>query len=113
MDGRIHEPIPGRYSAYRHDAAMERSQWCLRGADRRASSAWCSLSVRGDMMRSLADVDSFGGTDADNDDLLLRAFEDHEAYQDVLSFKRHMIIGKKGSGKTAIFKKLITTHQPD
>ena len=31
-------------------------------------------------MKSLANVESFGGTDADNDDILLQAFEDHEAY---------------------------------
>jgi len=64
-------------------------------------------------MKSLVDVESFGGTDADNDDLLLKAFEDHEAYLDVLNLKRHLIVGRKGSGKTAIFKKLITTHEPD
>ena len=63
-------------------------------------------------MKALADVDSFGGTDADNDDLLLQAFEDHEAYLDILSRRRHLVIGKKGSGKTAIFKKLITTKSP-
>jgi hypothetical protein len=43
---------------------------------------------------------------------LLRAFEDHEAYFDVLERRRHMIIGRKGSGKTAIFKKIITTRSP-
>jgi hypothetical protein len=64
-------------------------------------------------MRTLVDVDNFGGTDADNDELLLRAFEDHEAYLDVLNLKRHLIVGRKGSGKTAIFKRLITTHEPD
>jgi len=64
-------------------------------------------------MKSLADVTNFGGTDADNDDILLQAFEDHEAYGDVLARKRHMIIGKKGSGKTAIFKKLLTTKSHD
>jgi hypothetical protein len=55
---------------------------------------------------------SFGGTDADNDDILLQAFEDHEAFLDVLALRKHMIIGKKGSGKTAIFKKIITTKEP-
>ncbi|NTU73974.1 hypothetical protein HGB07_07510 [Candidatus Roizmanbacteria bacterium] len=64
-------------------------------------------------MKSLKDVSNFGGTDADNDDILLQAFEDHEAYCDVVSFRRHMIIGKKGSGKTAIFKKLLTTKSYD
>lgn len=55
---------------------------------------------------------NFGGTDADNDDILLQAFEDHEASLDVLALRKHMIIGKKGSGKTAIFKKIITTKEP-
>jgi hypothetical protein len=64
-------------------------------------------------MKTLAEVETFGGTDADNDDILLQAFEDHEAYLDVLTLRRHMIIGKKGSGKTAIFKKLITTRSSD
>jgi hypothetical protein len=64
-------------------------------------------------MRALREVDNFGGTDADNDDILLQAFEDHEAYQDVIALRRHMIIGKKGSGKTAIFKKVITTKAYD
>ncbi|HBS2086494.1 TPA: hypothetical protein MAD02_005318, partial [Klebsiella pneumoniae] len=64
-------------------------------------------------MRDLALVDSFGGTDADNDDILLKAFEDHEAYQDILKFKKFLVIGKKGSGKTAIFKKIITTRADD
>lgn len=64
-------------------------------------------------MKSLQSVENFGGTDADNDDLLLRAFEDHQAYLDIIGRKRHLIIGRKGSGKTAIFKKLITTRAHD
>jgi hypothetical protein len=64
-------------------------------------------------MKALITVDNFGGTDADNDDILLQAFEDHEAYLDIIALRRHMIIGKKGSGKTAIFKKIITTKAPD
>ena len=32
------------------------------------------------MNKSLSDVDNFGAVDADNDDLLLQCFEDHEAY---------------------------------
>jgi hypothetical protein len=64
-------------------------------------------------MKALQTVENFGGTDADNDDLLLKAFEDHQAYLDILSRKRHLIVGRKGSGKTAIFKKLITTHSHD
>ncbi len=64
-------------------------------------------------MKTLETVENFGGTDADSDDLLLQAFQDHEAYVDILSLKRHLILGKKGSGKTAIFKKLITTRSPN
>lgn len=64
-------------------------------------------------MKLLTNVENFGGTDADNDDILLHAFEDHEAYLDVLNFRRHLIVGKKGSGKTAIFKKIITTKSYD
>lgn len=64
-------------------------------------------------MKNLQLVDSFGGTDADSDDILLSAFEDHEAYQDIVKFKRFLIIGKKGSGKTAIFKKIISTRNDD
>jgi hypothetical protein len=31
-------------------------------------------------MKRLIEAEQFGGTDADNDDILLQAFEDHEAY---------------------------------
>ena len=61
-------------------------------------------------MKNLEEIKSFGGTDADNDEILLRAFEDHEAYIDVIERRRHMVIGRKVSGKTAIFKKIITTR---
>ena len=44
-------------------------------------------------MKALTSVDNFGGTDADNDDILLHAFEDHEAYLDVIALRLHMIIG--------------------
>jgi hypothetical protein len=64
-------------------------------------------------MKDLRNVETFGGTDADNDDILLHAFEDHEAYLDIIALRRHMVIGKKGSGKTAIFKKIITTKSFD
>jgi len=64
-------------------------------------------------MKALTDVADFGGTDADNDDILLQAFEDHDAYLDVMALRRHVIVGKKGSGKTAIFKKIITTRSHD
>jgi len=64
-------------------------------------------------MKPLLSATSFGGTDADNDDILLQAFEDHEAFLDVLALRKHMVVGKKGSGKTAIFKRIVTTKNPE
>lgn len=59
-------------------------------------------------MAALSDVKDFGAIDADSDALLREAFQDHPAYQDGRSHRRFLITGRKGSGKTAIFKKLIT-----
>ena len=59
-------------------------------------------------MKTLFQVESFGTIDADSDDLLYECFEDHEAYQNILNMKRFLVSGRKGAGKTAIFKKLIT-----
>ena len=60
----------------------------------------------------LRKVDDFGGIDADADELLKDCFQDHPAYQAARDHKRFLIIGRKGSGKTAIFKKLITERDP-
>jgi hypothetical protein len=51
---------------------------------------------------------NFGGTDADEDWLLLKSFEDHPAYLQILNHTKFCILGRKGSGKTAIFKKIQT-----
>ena len=65
-------------------------------------------------MKSLALVDNFGAVDADNDDLLLKSFEDHEVYINIREFRNFLVIGRKGSGKTAIFKHmLLNTEKPD
>jgi hypothetical protein len=53
-------------------------------------------------------ISNFGGTDADEDWLLLQSFEDHPAYLQILSHDKFCILGRKGSGKTAIFKKILT-----
>ena len=60
-------------------------------------------------MRSLTKAENFGAIDADNDRLLTTTFEDHEAFLDLVAMRKFLIIGKKGSGKTAIFKRMITT----
>jgi hypothetical protein len=64
-------------------------------------------------MKSLLEIENFGAIDADNDDLLLDCFEDHEAYKELLDFKKFLIIGRKGSGKTSIFKKVLITKGED
>lgn len=58
-------------------------------------------------------IESFGAADADNDDLLLECFEDHEAYTAAKNHKRYLVIGRKGSGKTAIFRKLVSERSFD
>ena len=63
-------------------------------------------------MKLLTNIETFGAVDADSDDYLLDCFEDHNAYKHVLERKRYLVVGRKGAGKTAIFKKLITTKEP-
>src|SRR6266511_3399397 len=58
-------------------------------------------------MLELKDVANFGAIDADNDALLLDCFEDHEAFLSVMNRTRFLVVGRKGSGKTAIFKKML------
>lgn len=71
-----------------------------------------SLSL-GRFLMDLRKVEDFGGIDADADELLRACFQDHPAYHAARNHKRFLIIGRKGSGKTAIFKKLITEREYD
>jgi hypothetical protein len=64
-------------------------------------------------MRALLDVPNFGSTDADSDDLLEEAFQDHEAYVEAVAHRKPLVVGRKGSGKTAIFRKIIRTRRHD
>jgi hypothetical protein len=64
-------------------------------------------------MKSLLDVSTFGSTDADSDDLLDEAFQNHEAYTEAIAHRKPLVIGRKGSGKTAIFRKIIRARQHD
>lgn len=57
-------------------------------------------------------ISNFGGTDADEDSLLLLSFEDHPAYIQMVKHEKFCILGRKGSGKTAIFKKILKERQP-
>lgn len=58
-------------------------------------------------------VASFGGIDADADELLKTCFQDHVAYKSVRAMNDFLVLGRKGSGKTAIYKKLITSSEPN
>lgn len=51
--------------------------------------------------------------DADNDPLLFSCFEDHEAYRHVRDLSRFLVLGRKGSGKTAIFKRMLSLKEHD
>jgi hypothetical protein len=64
-------------------------------------------------MKLLNSIDTFGSVDADNDPILIDCFEDHEAYVDLLGQKKFLIVGRKGAGKTAIFKKILQTKSFD
>lgn len=61
----------------------------------------------------LASVKDFGAIDADADALLRECFQNHPAYLAARSMERFLILGRKGSGKTAIFKKFVTEREPE
>ena len=59
-------------------------------------------------MKQLDSIAHFGAIDADSDDILIECFEDHEAFKDLLDQNKFLIVGRKGTGKTSIFKKMLT-----
>jgi hypothetical protein len=65
------------------------------------------LIGEGSMRVNFDSVIDFGGIDADADPLLEQCFESHQAYIDARSHARTVILGRKGSGKTAIFRNLL------
>lgn len=58
-------------------------------------------------------VESFGGIAADEDELLRECFQDHSAYLAARAGAKFLVTGRKGSGKTAIYQKLILERGPD
>jgi hypothetical protein len=64
-------------------------------------------------MVDLQQVSSFGGIDADVDDLLDACFEEHEAFLAARDHARFLVLGRKGSGKTAIYRMLVRRRSPD
>lgn len=65
-------------------------------------------SLRQKWLKSMKNIDSItdiGGIDADNDALLMRCFQNHKSYNSIRKFEKFIVLGRKGTGKTAIFKK--------
>ena len=85
------------------------SKVCPKGSDTYLD--WRKLFAYDDSgrsaMRRFNEVESFGAIDADADQLLDTCFEDHEAYLDAKAHRKFLIIGRKGSGKTAIYRKVL------
>ncbi|SDP63624.1 hypothetical protein SAMN04488061_3566 [Filomicrobium insigne] len=61
-----------------------------------------------ELAKRLSNLPSFGGIDATTDNILIQAFEDHDAYKSIISFEKTMITGRKGSGKSAVYRKLLS-----
>ncbi|MFE0173808.1 P-loop ATPase, Sll1717 family [Streptomyces sp. NPDC059002] len=59
-------------------------------------------------MLKISEVENFGAIDADADELLRECFQNHPAYIAAKENKKFLILGRKGSGKTAIFKRFLT-----
>ena len=58
-------------------------------------------------MKKIIEIDKVGGIDADNDELLMKCFQNHETFTQLKNFEKFIILGRKGTGKTAIFKKIL------
>ena len=59
-------------------------------------------------MKSLNNIKDFGANSAEADDFLLaRCFQYHPALQKVLEDRHFLVLGRKGSGKTAFCKEII------
>jgi len=59
-------------------------------------------------MKKLTTIKSIGGIDADNDDLLIKCFQNHNSYNEIKDFEKFIVLGRKGTGKTAIFKRFLS-----
>jgi len=61
-------------------------------------------------MRDLRLVQDFGKIDAESDDILISCFEDHPAFDETMQGERTVVLGRKGTGKSAIFRKLLDSR---
>jgi hypothetical protein len=65
------------------------------------------------MNKRLVDIKSFGNIDAESDELLLKCFTHHPVMKEILESDKFLILGRKGSGKTALFKKILEMSSHD
>ena len=90
---------------------MQPPQACLVGDFPGVACAWHYVNMSElTITTQLSAIEGFGGIDADADDLLKACFEDHNAYVSARDLAKFLVLGRKGSGKTAIYKRLITEH---
>lgn len=61
-------------------------------------------------MKSINTIKSIGGIDADTDELLIKCFQNHESLSEIEDFNKFIVLGRKGTGKTAIFKKVLNVR---
>ncbi|MFD4304238.1 P-loop ATPase, Sll1717 family [Streptomyces albidoflavus] len=64
-------------------------------------------------MLNISEASNFGAIDADADTLLRECFQDHPAYIAAKMNEKFLVLGRKGSGKTAIFKRFLTERNPN
>lgn len=64
-------------------------------------------------MKSIDTIKSIGGIDADTDGLLMKCFQNHDAFNEIEALQKFIVLGRKGTGKTAIFKRFLNTRSND
>ena len=64
-------------------------------------------------MKKIETIKTIGGIDADTDDLLMQCFQNHHSYKEIKNLEKYIVLGRKGTGKTAIFKKFLNKKEHD
>lgn len=64
-------------------------------------------------MKKIETIKTIGGVDADTDDLLMQCFQNHTSYNEIKDLEKYLVLGRKGTGKTAIFKKFLNQKKPE